>query len=56
MSDVMTKLSRYILTGHEMFAAQMLNPTTTWQSFLCFGQFGVHFHVIYFSSFLIPQL
>ncbi|KIM42138.1 hypothetical protein M413DRAFT_444606 [Hebeloma cylindrosporum] len=40
MSDVMVKLSRYILMGHDMFSAQMLNPTTTWQSFLCFGQFG----------------
>lgn len=55
MSDVMLKLSRYILAGHELFSAQMLNPTTTWQSFLCFGQFGVHFYAIYFSLILIPR-
>ncbi|RDB30501.1 hypothetical protein Hypma_007254 [Hypsizygus marmoreus] len=36
-SEIMVKMCQFILTGPDFFISQMRDPTTTWQSCMCFG-------------------
>ena len=41
MSELIVKLCLHIISGHEFYAKQFYAEETAWQSFVCFGSFGV---------------
>jgi hypothetical protein len=50
-SEVMVKMCQFILMGPALFVQQMGDPTTTWQSCMCFGNNNVFLALILLLQF-----
>jgi hypothetical protein len=46
-SEIMVKMSQFVLTGQDFFVKQMRDPMTNWQSRLMMGDIGASIFIIY---------